>query len=113
MHLQKRTYSIEEHVLRAFEKSVASGNRSVVITNLLRNYIANAERESIRNALISGAKEMNELYREESEIWNPLEEELYGKTREETSARRHRARPLRSGPRARTSRRSPRTRSLS
>jgi hypothetical protein len=68
LHLQ-RTYSIEEAVLRAFEKSVASGNRSIIITGLIRQYIADKERTGIRAALISCAKEMNDLYLEEAGKW--------------------------------------------
>jgi metal-responsive CopG/Arc/MetJ family transcriptional regulator len=96
MHLQKRTYSIDMHVLSGFERSVVSGNRSVVITDLLRKYLADEERARIRRELIAGAKQVNELYREESEAWSRIEQGIYGETTDEgTAARRHRARPVR------------------
>ena len=101
MHLQKRTYSIDMHVLSGFERSVVSGNRSVVITDLLRKYLADEERARIRHELIAGAKHMNGLYREESEAWSPIEQEVNGEaTSKGTTARRHRARPVRSRRRA-------------
>lgn len=101
MQLQKRTYSIDQRLLRAFERSVATGSRSQVINQLLRNYLAEREKESIRTALVRGAAQMNDLYREESEAWYPLEEELYGKTAPSTTPpRRYRSRTVRPSQRA-------------
>jgi hypothetical protein len=40
------------------------------------NKLGEEEREKIRRDIIEGAKEMNELYLEETEAWYPLEEEV-------------------------------------
>ena len=96
MRLQKRTYSIEESILKAFENAVASGNRSVMITALLRNYLAEKERAEIRRTLIEGAPLVNDLYLEETMSWYPLEEEVYAKANKPASPRRHRSRHVRS-----------------
>jgi metal-responsive CopG/Arc/MetJ family transcriptional regulator len=89
MRLYKRTYSIEENILKAFENAVQSGNRSVVVTDLLRDYLAEKEREEIRQALITGLPEMSDLYLEESKAWYPLEEEVYEKANRVPQSRRH------------------------
>ena len=99
--MQKRTYSIEENTLRAFERMVASGSRSEVITDLLRNYLAEKEREEIRAAIIAGAPLVNDLYLEESKLWYPLEEEVYAKSiNKQVAPRRRRASGARSHSRA-------------
>jgi hypothetical protein len=42
--------------------------------------ISEQEREKIRKELVSGFKEVNDLYLEESKAWYPLEEEVYAKS---------------------------------
>ena len=101
MHIQKRTYSIDKQVLNGFERSVASGNRSIVVTDLLRKYLADEERKSIRQALISGAGQMNDFYREESEEWLQIEEEANVEvSTKQPAPRRYRKSPVRSRQRA-------------
>ena len=98
MQLQKRTYSIDQGILAAFENAVASGNRSIVIGRLLKEYLAEKEREEIRRNLIEGAPLVNDEYREESRLWYPLEEEVYAKANSaSTPARGRNSRPTRSG----------------
>ena len=75
MDLQKRTYSIDRRVLAAFESAVETGNRSNVITDLLRHFLAERERRDIRRRIVEGSRTASELYLEESKAWNPLEEE--------------------------------------
>lgn len=96
MNLQKRTYSIEKAVLTAFESVVETGNRSVVVTELLRHYLADRERESIRKQIIEGSKALASMYVEESNEWNPLEEELYEHEEHQAAPRRRGASASRS-----------------
>ena len=113
MGLKKRTYSIDTKILRSFESAVAQGNRSVVITNLMRYYLSEQEKDRIRTQIIEGSKFVKDLYLEESKAWNPLEEELYGTHDYPDQARRHRARSARPSSRARTGGRSSRARPVS
>jgi metal-responsive CopG/Arc/MetJ family transcriptional regulator len=112
MHLKKRTYSIDERTLKAFESLVESGNRSIIISQLMRNYLNEQARKKIREAIIAGAPLVKEEYRKESEAWYPLEEEVYEKFIQ-SSARRHSSHRVRSSEGTRAIRRPPRTRSLS
>lgn len=100
MHLRKRTYSIEEQTLRAFEKIVDPGNRSNMVTRLLRQYLEEREREAIRKDLMTGLPEMAELYLEETKAWYPLEEEVYEKATRTSRTRTDN--PSRIRPRKRT-----------
>jgi hypothetical protein len=100
MQLQKRTYSIEQNILKAFESAVASGTRSGVVTDLIRNYLSDKEREEIRMALITGLPEMKDLYLEESKAWYPLEEEVYEKANRNSPSRRRDTSRARSSTRA-------------
>ena len=93
MRLQKRTYSIDANILLAFERLVKSGNRSVVITELLKSFLSHKERENIRQQIIEGSKQIADFYEQESEAWYPLEEEVYVINNDTPSQRRHRARP--------------------
>lgn len=89
MEIHKRTYSIEERTLRAFESSVESGRRSEVINALLQKFLIEREKDEIRAQLIAGAPIVEQLYREETEAWYPLEEEVYEKSEaKSTSSRR-------------------------
>ena len=111
MNLQKRTYSIDRAVLTAFESAVETGSRSVVVTELLRHYLADRERETIRRQIIEGSKQLSALYVEESNAWNPLEEELlkdelYEREEHRPAPRRRGAGASRSGRRTRASGRS-------
>ncbi len=112
MQLQKRTYSIDRAVLAAFESAVETGNRSIVITELLRHYLADRERESIRKRIVEGSKELAAMYVEESNAWNPLDEELYGSEEHRPASRRRGAGSVRSDRRTRTSGRTTRRRAV-
>ncbi len=100
MHLRKRTYSIDERTLTAFEKAVEAGSRSLVVNDLMRKFINEAEREKIRKEVIEGLKEMNDIYLEESRAWYPLEEEVYEKANRSARTRRHHPSRVRSHSRA-------------
>ena len=97
MSLYKRTYSIDANIILAFEQLVKSGNRSIVITELLKSFLSQKEREKIRQQIVDGSKHIAEFYQQESSAWNSLEEEAYGITDNSTSKRRYSASPARSG----------------
>ena len=112
MHLRKRTYSIEEDTLKAFEQAVEAGKRSHVLRDLMREYIAEQEREKLRARIIAAAPLVNDFYREETKAWYPLEEEVYEKSRESRTRGHHPSR-VRPSERPRASRSSARARTLS
>lgn len=88
MQLLKRTYSIEKSVLNAFERSVNSGHRSTLINSLLKKFLADNERQKIREAIISCAETMNDIYLSESESWLHIEEEVHENFTRTTKTRR-------------------------
>ena len=100
MHIRKRTYSIDERTLSAFEKAVEAGSRSLVVSDLMKKFVREGEGAKIREAVIKGLQEMNDIYLEESKAWYPLEEEVYEKANRPARTRRHHTSRIRSNTRA-------------
>ena len=76
MKLLKRTYALPPDTLEKFEQVVDPGKRSGVIAELIREYLAEREREALRRDIIEGCKDMAEVYLEMEREWHPLEEEV-------------------------------------
>jgi metal-responsive CopG/Arc/MetJ family transcriptional regulator len=95
MRLVKRTYVLPPGTLEEFERNVGAGERSAVVAQLLRDWLARRQREQLRQALIEGCREMAEVYREVEREYHPLEEEVQHALESESAPRRRRARPPR------------------
>lgn len=76
MSLLKRTYSLPPETVEQFEHAVSSGQRSTMITQLLKSYLEEQRRAQLRSAVIEGCLEMAEVYLETERAYHPLEEEV-------------------------------------
>ena len=76
MRLQKRTYSLPLETVERFEKSVKPGKRSAVMSELMREWLDEQERERLRADIIEGCREMWDLDLEIEREFHPLEEEV-------------------------------------
>src|SRR6266566_1301611 len=96
MRLVKRTYVLPPRILKEFEGTVSTGERSAIIAQLLEDWLERRKREQLRQAIIEGCREMAEVYREVEREYHPLEEEVLHALENESPPRRHRSRASRS-----------------
>ena len=73
----KRTYTISDATATKFESIVGSGQRSVVISSLIEDYIRTKEREELHRLIIEDCRDCAEEYREEAEAWLATDEEMH------------------------------------
>ena len=76
MTLMKRTYALPAETLAQFEQAVVIGKRSAVISDLLREWLDQQRRESLRREIIEGCQAMADVYLEIEQAYHPLEEEV-------------------------------------
>ena len=77
MKTTKRTYVLPAETLESFEQRVASGQRSAVIAELLREWGERQQREQRRREIIEGMPgRWRTLYQEIEREYHPLEEEV-------------------------------------
>jgi len=76
MTLMKRTYALPAETLAQFEQAVVTGKRSAVISNLLREWLDQQRRESLRREIIEGCQAMADVYLELEQAYHPLEAEV-------------------------------------
>ena len=76
MGLLKRTYALPQQTLEEFERTTAPGNRSALVAELLREWLARQKRERLRKEVIEGCREMADVYLEMEREYHPLEEEV-------------------------------------
>lgn len=77
MRLLKRTYALPPETVAQFEQAVASGKRSAVVGDLLREWLETRRREALRQEIIEGCREMAALYQEIEREYLPLDEEVH------------------------------------
>ncbi|HWG43348.1 MAG TPA: hypothetical protein VN688_11235 [Gemmataceae bacterium] len=92
----KRTYVLPSDTLAEFERAVSARQRNAVIAQLVREWLDNQNKESLRRAVIEGCREMADVYREIEQEYHPLEEEVQHALDAQPQARRHRSRSSRS-----------------
>ena len=76
MTLLKRTYALTSDTLTQFEQTVAPGKRSAVISDLLREWLDQQQRERLRREIVEGCQAMADVYLEIEQAYHPLEEEV-------------------------------------
>jgi hypothetical protein len=76
MTLLKRTYALASDTLTQFEQTVAPGKRSAVISDLLREWLDQQQRERLRREIVEGCQAMTDVYLEIERAYHPLEEEV-------------------------------------
>jgi hypothetical protein len=77
MALLKRTYALPPETIEQFEQTVAPGQRSAVIAELLRGWLETRRREQLRREVIEGCHAMAEIYLQTEQEYHPLEEEVH------------------------------------
>ncbi len=77
MEKAKRTYALPEQTLKRFEREVAPGKRSAKVAELIEGWIREREREALRQNVIEGCREMNEIYLQVAKEWEGADDELW------------------------------------
>ena len=76
MEMAKRTYSFPIETLKRFESQVAPGKRSAKLMEIIDAWAEERERETIRQGIIEGCKDMWEDYEQVLKEWEPLDREV-------------------------------------
>jgi len=76
-NLVKRTYSLPRTIATLFEEWVEPGKRSSVVATLLEEFADTRRKHHLRQAIIEGCSEMQEVYLELEGEFQPLEEEVH------------------------------------
>jgi len=74
---EKRTYALPPDTIDRFEQAVDPGHRSRVISELIREWLAQREREAVRQEIIKGCEDMAAVYQDIEHEWHPVDEELH------------------------------------
>lgn len=77
METEKRTYALPAQVLKRFEREIGPGKRSAKVAELIEVWIREREREVLRQNIIEGCHEMNEIHREVASEWEGADDELW------------------------------------
>lgn len=96
MRLQKRTYALPPDMLEQFERTVVAGKRSMVVAQVLHEWLEQKRREQLRQDVIEGCLEMADVMLEIQREYEPLDEEVWRAIDNEPETRRHRSRTARS-----------------
>ena len=77
MEYTKRTYALPADALRKFEQVVQPGQRSGLVASLIQEWLADRERQALRQSLAEGLEDMADIYREIEQEFNAIDEELH------------------------------------
>jgi hypothetical protein len=77
MRQTKRTYTLPAETLGRFETQVAPGRRSQMVGQLILQWLDETERERLRQEVIEGCRDMEQLYRDVAREWSPVDEEAW------------------------------------
>lgn len=77
METAKRTYALPSNTLKRFEQEIAPGKRSAKVAELIEDWIREREREALRQNIIEGCREMNEIYLDAARDWEGADDELW------------------------------------
>jgi hypothetical protein len=77
MKTAKRTYALPSGTLERFEQEIEPGKRSAKVAELIEDWIRGREREALRQNIIDGCREMNEVYLEVAKEWEGADDELW------------------------------------
>ncbi len=73
MDLAKRTYALPSETILRFEQQIESGKRSAKIAELIEIWIADRERDLLRQQIIEGCDAMRDVYLETAREWQILD----------------------------------------
>ncbi|MCW5941750.1 MAG: hypothetical protein KIS66_05935 [Fimbriimonadaceae bacterium] len=73
----KRTYALSGSLVQEFESAVPSGDRSRVLEELIARKLEEDRLAKLRADIVAMCEDMAEIWTEESEAWNPIEDEVW------------------------------------
>ena len=76
MNSEKRTYVLPAETLQRFEREVAPGKRSAKVAELIESWIAEHERQTIRQDIIAGCSDMWDVYLDTAREWAQIDCEV-------------------------------------
>jgi hypothetical protein len=76
MSLTKRTYSLPTQTVTTFEAEVGRGRRSGLVAQLIRDWLEERRRLTLRDEVVAGCREMAGEYLVVEQEYHPLEEEV-------------------------------------
>ena len=77
MEMAKRTYSLPLDILYRFESQIAPGKRSAKVVELIDAWAEEQERQEIRNGIIAGCKDMNQINLKIVKEWEATDDALW------------------------------------
>jgi hypothetical protein len=81
MRLEKRTYTLPPDVVRRFEKRLPPGGRSQSLARIIEEWLAEREREELRQLIAEGCAEMRSEYEIVDREWEGAADEVWRHTR--------------------------------
>ena len=77
MRLAKRTYTLPPDLLRKFEHRLPPGERSSSLAQIMESWLADREREELRQLVVEGCQAMKDDYEEIEREWAPAADEVW------------------------------------
>lgn len=70
MRLEKRTYTLPPDILQKFESRLPPGERSSSLAKIIEEWLAEREREELRQLIVEGCQDMREEYEQIDRDWS-------------------------------------------
>jgi len=77
MRLEKRTYTLPPDLLQKFERRLPPGERSSSLARIIEDWLAEREREELRQQIIEGCQEMRTEYEQIDRNWASVSDEVW------------------------------------
>ena len=77
MQLAKRTYTLPPDLLQRFERRLPPGDRSRSLAKIIEAWLAEREREELRQAVVEGCEAMKDEYQQIDREWAPAADEVW------------------------------------
>ena len=77
MRLEKRTYTLPPDVVSRFEKRLPPGERSQSLARIIEEWLAEREREELRQLIVEGCSEMRSEYEITDREWECAADEVW------------------------------------
>lgn len=76
MNTEKRIYALPTETISRFEREIAPGKRSAKVAELIEGWIVERERETLRQEIIEGCREMWDVYLDTAREWEQIDSEV-------------------------------------
>ena len=77
MRLEKRTYTLPPDLLQKFERRLPPGERSSSLARIIEDWLAERDREELRQQIIEGCQEMRTEYEQIDREWASVSDEVW------------------------------------